>query len=218
MDDPTDSEVRTRIFFALQRADMKLSLPSQHVFVTQEDAHREATKTEKQIKRRRHVLEQVELFKALAPEEIQELAQTLRYAPFARGEVMTRQGAEAHWLYLIEDGTASVRVSDGVSEKEVAQLGAFSFFGEMSLMTGRPRAATVVAVTDVECFRLDKGAFQRVIEKRPELARDFAEALAKRSVELDAAREGLDAETAKARQKSSERDLLGQIRSFFRLR
>jgi small-conductance mechanosensitive channel/CRP-like cAMP-binding protein len=217
-DDPTDSDVRTRIFFALQRADMRLALPSRNVFVTNEDDHHREVKTDQQLARRRHVLECIELFKPLAPDELLELAVSLKYAPFTGGEVMTRQGAEAHWLYIIEDGTASVRISDDATEREVAKLGPFSFFGEMSLLTGRPRAATVVAVTDVECFRLDKNAFQKVIEKRPEMARDFAEALAKRSVELEAAREGLDAETANARQASSENDLFTQIRSFFRLR
>ncbi len=218
LDDPTDSEVRTRVFFALQRADIRLSLPAQHVFVTEENDHREAVKTEKQVNRRRHLLSQVELFATLEPNERDELAATLRYAPFTRGEVMTRQGAEAHWLYLIEDGTASVRVSDGVTEREVAKLGAWSFFGEMSLLTGRPRAATVVAETDVECFRLEKAAFQRVLERRPAMAKEFAAALTKRSVELEAAREGLDAETARARQQKAEGDLFAQIRSFFGLR
>ncbi len=216
--DATDSEIRTRIYFGLQRAEIALSMPSQHVLVTQEDQQREAAKTEKQVTRRRTLLERVDLFGSLSADERNELAKTLRYAPFSRGEVMTRQGAEAHWLYLIEEGTASVRIGDGVVEKEVAKLGSFSFFGEMSLLTGQPRAATVVAETDVECFRLEKAGFQKVLEKRPELAKDFAAALSKRSVELDAAREGLDAETARKRQKSSEADLFGQIKAFFRLR
>ncbi len=212
----TDSQVRTRIFFALQRADMRLAMPSQHVFVTQEE-QQQAVVSEKNLGRRRSVLERVELFSVLSSDEINELAAGLRYAPFTAGEVMTRQGAEAHWLYLVEDGTASVRVGDGVTEREVAKLGPLSFFGEMSLLTGRPRAATVVAVTDVECFRLDKNAFQKVLQKRPELAKVFAEALTKRTIELEAAKQGIDAETAKARTKTSESDLFAQIKSFFRL-
>lgn len=123
----------------------------------------------------------------------------MKYAPFARGEAMTRQGSEAHWLYLLEEGRASVKVSDGVTEREVAKLSDGSFFGEMSLLTGEPRSATVIAETDVECFRLDKVTFQWVIEKRPEVMEQVATLLAKRRVELQAVREGLDAETAKAR-------------------
>src|SRR5512138_2481812 len=71
------------------------------------------------------------------------------YTPFARGEAMTRQGAEAHWLYMLIAGEGAVRVSKDGVEREVARLHAGSFFGEMSLLTGARRTATVVAVTDV---------------------------------------------------------------------
>ena len=153
-------------------------------------------KTERQAARRKAALKSVGFFNSLCESEFDALAQTLRYAPFARGEVLTRQGAEAHWLYLIEDGTASVRVSEGGVEREVAKLGPATVFGEMSLLTGARRSATVVAETDVECFRLEKTAFQKVIEGRPELVTHFAETLARRGAELRAAREGIDDEGA----------------------
>lgn len=216
-DDPTDSEVRQVVFFALERAGMRLALPAHAVFITEETADRAAIKTQKQLERRRGLLEKISIFSPLSDEERQELARGMKYAPFARGEVMTRQGAEAHWLYLLEDGRAGVRVSDGVTEKEVAQLEGGSFFGEMSLLTGEPRAATVIAMTDVECFRLDKAIFQRVIERRPEVMQQVASLLAQRRVELQAAREGLDAETAKARRRSAEVDLLDRMKRFFGL-
>ncbi|MBM4781106.1 MAG: mechanosensitive ion channel [Archangiaceae bacterium] len=216
-DDPTDSEVRQVIFFALERAGMKPALPAHAVFLTQETEDRQAIKTQKQLARRRRVLEVMPLFAPLSDEEKQELARGMKYAPFARGEVMTRQGSEAHWLYLLEEGRASVKVSDGVTEREVAKLSDGSFFGEMSLLTGEPRSATVIAESEVECFRLDKVTFQRVIEKRPELMEQVATLLAKRRVELQAAREGLDADTAKARQRSDEVDLLERMKRFFGL-
>ncbi|MBL9038912.1 MAG: mechanosensitive ion channel, partial [Archangium sp.] len=108
-DDPTDSEVLTRVYFALQRAGLELSLPTQAVHVTEESEERQSVKTQRQVERRRALLDAVPLFSALSPEERVELARSLKYAPFTRGEVMTKQGAEAHWLYLIEEGTASVR-------------------------------------------------------------------------------------------------------------
>jgi small-conductance mechanosensitive channel/CRP-like cAMP-binding protein len=214
-DDPTDSEVRTRVYFALQRAGIKLAIPSQAVAVTQESGDTPIVKTERQAERRKGVLKSVGFFKSLADDELDELARTLRYAPFARGEVITRQGAEAHWLYLIEEGTASVRIAEAGVEREVAKLGPASVFGEMSLLTGARRSATVVADTDVECFRLEKASFQRVIERRPALVAGFAETLARRNAELQAAREGLDEEAMKRRQKTVERDLLDRIQSYF---
>lgn len=216
-DDPTDSEVRGCVYFALQRADMPLAMPAHALFVTEETSDRKASKTAKQLERRRALLGRLDLFAALSDDERAELARHMKYSPFARGEVMTRQGADAHWLYLVEDGEASVRVGDGTAEREVARLEGPTIFGEMSLLTGAPRSATVVAMGDVECFRLDKSALQHILAARPELAASLAEVLAKRQAELRAAREGLDADTARARAKHDEGDLLDRIRSFFAL-
>lgn len=216
-DDPTDSNVRTRIYFALQRADMRLAAPSQSVTVQQEAPELPAVKTERQAARRHAVLKAVGFFDELSEDEFHELALTLRYAPFTRGEVMTRQGADAHWLYLIEEGEASVRLGEDGIEREVARLTGPTVFGEMSLLTGAPRAATVIATTDVECFRLERAAFQRVMARRPELASHFASLLAQRSTALAAAREGLDAEAATRHTQRAERDLIERIRTFFRL-
>ena len=107
------------------------------------------------------------------------------------------------------------RASDQVSE--VARLQGGSFFGEMSLMTGERRAATVVALSDVECFRLDKEIFRGVIQRRPDLAEHVAKVLARRRVELVAVREGLDLEAA-ARRTRTEADLLAKIRDFFSIK
>ena len=82
----------------------------------------------------------------------------------------------------------------------------------------KPREATVVAKTDVECLRLDKDDFKAVLAQRPELAQEISAILAQRRVELVAVRENLDAET-KNRQLVSERSrILESIRDFFGLR
>jgi CRP-like cAMP-binding protein len=133
--------------------------------------------------------------------------------------VLTRQGAEAHWLYLIVEGRVAVRVAgvDGGVDREVAQLGGGDFFGEMSLMTGEPRSATVVALTPVQCFRLDKAAFQEILKRSPALADPVAEILARRRVGLTAAREDLDQEARQRRVVAVQVDLLARIRDFFGL-
>lgn len=217
VDDPTDSTVRACIYFALQRADMTLALPAHAIFVTEETVDRKASKNEKQLQRRKALLSTIDLFAGLSETERTELARTMKYAPFARGEVMTRQGADAHWLYLMEDGQALVRVSDGLHDREVAQLKGPCFFGEMSLLTGEPRSATVVADGEVECFRLDKAAVKQVIDARPEVAEHLAKLLADRKVALQAAKEGLSADAAKERAAKEANALLKRIRSFFAL-
>ena len=217
VDDPTDSAVRGCVFSALARAGMSPAKPAHALFVTEENSERKAEKTEAQLERCRKLLRDLPLFRVLSDAERETLASGMRYAPFARGEIMTRQGADAHWLYLMEDGDAVVRVADGDIQKEVGTLKAPTVFGEMSLLTGEPRLATVIATSDSECFRLDKAVFQQVLGARPELAEKIANLLAERRGALDAAREGLDAEAAAARQAKDANALLGRIRRFFAL-
>ncbi|HEY8560451.1 MAG TPA: mechanosensitive ion channel family protein [Pyrinomonadaceae bacterium] len=219
LDDPTNSVVRTRIYTALKRAGISLSIPAQTVFFSEDNSERRQQKLEKDIAHRMEILQQVELFQSLTEDERRELAEHLSVAPFARGEAMTRQGAEAHWLYVITKGEAEVRVSvDGTGlSKQVATLKAGDFFGEMGMMTGTKRSATVIATVDTECFRIDKESFQNIISSRPEIAEDISHILANRLVLLDTVREGLNEEAAKKRIQSTQTDFLKRIRNFFRI-
>ncbi|HEX3560158.1 MAG TPA: mechanosensitive ion channel family protein [Pyrinomonadaceae bacterium] len=216
--DPTDSVVRARIYFALRRAGIPLSIPARSLFITEEDEGRRTRKREEEVGRRCEALRSVELFRTLTDAERQELAGRLKVAPFARGEAMTRQGAVAHWLYVITSGEVEVRFTgeDGLSVK-VAVLGSGDFFGEMGLMTGEPRTATVLARTDVECYRLDKESFDAVLQRRPEIAEDISHVLARRRAELEAVREGLSEEVMRQRMRRHQGDLLNRIRNFFSL-
>jgi small-conductance mechanosensitive channel len=216
--DPTDSVVRSRIYFALRRAGIPLSIPAQSLFITEDDEHRRQRKRDEEIDQRVEALGQVELFHTLTEEERRALADRLIVAPFVRGEAMTRQGAEAHWLYIMTEGDAEVRVAiDGNLSKKVATLHAGDFFGEMGLMTGEPRTATVVAQTNAECYRLDKKSFQDILQRRPEIAEDISHILARRRVELEGVREGLNEEAKLKRMSRTQGDLLRRIRDFFTL-
>jgi len=218
VDDPTNSVVRTRIYSALNRANIPLSIPAHSLFLTEEDELRAARKHDAEIETRSAALKQVELFQGLTNDERRALAARLRIAPFVRGEAMTRQGAEAHWLYLITRGDAEVRVSvDGRLSETIASLHAGDFFGEMGMMTGAPRSATVIALGDVECYRVDKDAFHDIVRSRPQIAEDISEVLARRTAELDAARENLNEEAKRARMRDHQGDLLRRIRNFFAL-
>ena len=215
--DPTNSVVRTRIYTALKRADILLSIPAQTLFISEDDAPHRQQKIEREVVHRMKVLREVELFHTLTEDEQRHLAEHLSVAPFVIGEALTRQGSEAHWLYVITKGEVEVRVSvDGTQlSKKVATLNAGNFFGEMGMMTGARRSATVVATADTECYRLDKEAFQNVIRRRPEIAEDISHVLANRRVDLEAAREGLNDAAAKQLLQSEQGDLLRRIREFF---
>jgi CRP-like cAMP-binding protein len=215
VDVPTDSVVQTRIFYALRRAGVPLAIPAQAQFVTQESSEREHHKLEADRGRRAFALSRIGLFRELSEVERAELAAGLTYAPFARGETLTRAGADAHHLYVICSGTVSVRAPAGDGEHEIAQLNAGEFFGEMSLLTGAPRSATIVALSEVECYRLDAEAFRSLLERRADLAQTVASALAERRNGLLATREKLS--DGRALGAVTERDLLDKIRKFFSL-
>jgi small-conductance mechanosensitive channel/CRP-like cAMP-binding protein len=216
-DDPTDSAVRVRIYFALQRAGLRLSIPAHAIFLTEQTSERQERKSQREHERRVEALSCIPLFDKLAPEEKEALAAGLLFTPFAPGELMTRQGAEAHWLYIIAAGEVAVQVNVEGETQEVARLGAGDFFGERSLLTGEKRSATVVALTDVDCWRLDKAAFQELINRRPEIADEAAEALAERQIELERVREDLSQEAASRRSMEMRVDLVDKIRRFFRM-
>ncbi|MET0593972.1 MAG: mechanosensitive ion channel family protein [Polyangiaceae bacterium] len=217
-DDPTNSFVRERIYAALRRAQMPLALPASTVFLSQDDPEHTERKRTREHGTRLAALQSVDLFAQLSDEEKGRLADAARFAPFSAGEIVTRQGSPAHWLYILTKGRAEVRLSGAAGEeKKVAELKAPSFFGEMALMTGAPREATVVAITDVECMRVDKDDFKQILGERPELAQEMSKVLAERRVELVAVRDNLDAEAKKRKMVTEGNKILESIRDFFGL-
>jgi small-conductance mechanosensitive channel/CRP-like cAMP-binding protein len=219
-DDPTDSLVRGRIFFALQRAGIPLSVPALTAFVEEHDQARAALHHEKEIAQRLSALDlaKVELFSGMNDEEHRKLAERLRYTPFMKGELMTRQGAEAHWLYLLTKGSAEVFVCTETGiERKVALLHAGDFFGEMSMLTGERRSASLRALEDSECYRLDRTAFEDILHNRPEIAHYLSELLARRKVELEAIRHDLDAAARAALMKGQQQSIFDKIHKLFGL-
>jgi CRP-like cAMP-binding protein len=87
--------------------------------------------------------------------------------------------------------------------------------GEMALLTGEPRTATVVAETDLECWRLDRVGFKEILQKRPEIAQELSRILAERKVGLLAAKE--DDHGGAQKLAGAERELLSKITAFFGL-
>lgn len=218
-DDPTDSAVRTHLLATIQRNGWRIALPDQAIHLVQEgDAHREAV-WQRELHRRLQAISGIELFASLDENERQKMAQHLVHAPFAKGGVITRQGAMAHWLYIIVSGEADVFWETPSGERRLlTHLPQGSIFGEMGLMTGAPRAATVVASTDCECYRLDKAGFEDIIRARPELAESMSHILAQRLQQIDEMRDEYR-KTGSESDKAAHRAVLVQrIRDFFGLR
>ncbi len=213
-DDTTDSEVRKRIWYALRRNGIEIPYPSRNIFVTELNKEREEAKWHKEHVRRLQALQRVGIFGPLAEEHLEHLADGCQVEVFGAGETILRQGAPGDSLFVIRRGSVAVRVTIDQTEHEVALLTEGQLFGEMSLMTGEARAATVVAKTDAECYVIDRALFQEVIGRRTTLVNDISEILTSRQQELIGEVAHIDAEVAKARE-AQKKDLIGRIKSFF---
>jgi small-conductance mechanosensitive channel len=216
-DDPTSSRIRVRISAALRRSGIPLARPVQTIFINPEED--EASHADRLKKRRIAAVEPLELFHSMTPDERNYVADHLRYAPFTAGETVTRQGAQAHFLYILCTGEVEVRRhgDEGHTVKVVAHLRAPGFFGEMGLLTGEPRGADVVALTDIECYRLDKEGLERILHERPEIAEELSRTVARRQVEMGAIREDLDAQAHAANMVTAQLNILDKIQRFFGL-
>ena len=218
LDDPTDSVVRTRVAYALRRAGIPLAIPASANFVTvEEEGHRDRHE-ERDREARLAALGSVPLFSVLTAEERERLAPGLVRAPFAPGEAMVVQGRQVHDLYILTKGAGDVRIAVGdAPPRVVSRIAAPDVFGEMGMLTGEPRRATVVAVGETECWRLGKERFREVLESRPQLAAELARVLAARQVELATAREEISDDSRRHRIETEHGSLRARIERFFGL-
>ena len=215
LDEGTDSNVRLHLYTCLQRQDFMLARPCLDVSLTTETEERSA-KTEQlhsKIEQRMKTLASVKLFASLQQSELQLIASTLRDANFTRNDAMTRQGDLADWLYVLVSGKADVWYETNANDRShLATLSAGDVFGEMGLMTGEPRNATVTARTETECYRIDRNSFEAIVQKRPELANEFARLIDERQFKLTAAKQ-----EDSALNQNRQATILGNIKQFFRL-
>ncbi|MBE9609290.1 mechanosensitive ion channel family protein [Chitinilyticum piscinae] len=211
-DDLTDSHVRAHLLAALGRQGIApLARRQFELLNRQPDAQAQLSPTE--LHNRCAALQRIELFASLSEQERIQLAEELLYAPFEKGDVITRQGAVAHWLYILTFGTVEIWLDYGHPQaRMLGTLGEGEIFGEMGMMTGAPRMATVVAASYVECYRLDRKGFQAILAARPELAESISQVLSHRQ-QANANHTA----AASANAVSAHGELLARIRHFFGL-
>ena len=124
-------------------------------------------------------LVRVDLLRSLPPEEMEDVLLCVQPAQFAAGDTIFRRGEAGDALYLIVAGTVAVFAGNRANDDAAAALAHLAegqSFGEMALLTGEPRTATVVAVTDVELLKIAKEHFDELLDCSPRL-RQAVEAL-----------------------------------------
>jgi HEAT repeat protein len=112
-------------------------------------------------------LRKVPLFEALPPQELEPIAAVAEEEDFSEGELLAVRGEPGDTLYVIVDGQVQVL---GADEQELAVRGPGDFIGEMAVISSKPRAASLVAMSDVRVLELHKPAFEAILRERPETA------------------------------------------------
>ena len=221
--DVTDSAVRERIWYAFRRADIAIPFPRREIYV--HDPAKDEHKTSRAPREAEVVdrLREVDFLAVLPKETLARLATMTHSKVYAPRETVIRQGDPGDTMFLIVRGEVGVIVGrTGVgattSVAEVARLRVGGLFGEMSLMTGEPRAATIQAVSETELVVVGKDAFSAILAEAPELVAQMTRVLVERQEELES---HLAARAARPKREVIEERtsaLLSRVKSFFQMR
>ena len=208
--------VRERLWYALQRVGIEIPVPQRQVRLYDLTEERLEHEAEAAVRKRERALGGVDFLTVLPEQARHELAQHTHVRMYAPGEAIIEQGAEGEEFFVIERGETVVEVSTGSQRQEVARLRRGQFFGEMSLMTGERRTASVRAATETVVLVIGKEALSAVLEKEPDLAEKISDVLAHRSQELlDAEGRKTTPDMAAAMVEAEKNQLLARVKRFF---
>lgn len=179
--DGVDGEVRDRIWYSLNRAGIAMPIASHDVRLRQVSRESEAEVAGQESQSREKLLHSVPLFAGLPAEALGQLALASRLAQFMPNEVIIRQGDEGSELFVVQSGEVAVSIRGNTGpDAELQRLGPGAFFGEMSLLAGDRRAATVRSTTDCVLLVIGKPALAAVFESAPELVEVVSQIVAER--------------------------------------
>ena len=163
------------------------------------------------------ILQGLEIFEPFSDEDRYDLSQRMKRRRIKKGDAVVHQGEEGDSLFIIAEGVLGIWAAiEGKQDVEVARLGAGDFFGEMALLTGEPRTATVVAVADSILYEITKEDISPLMAKQPEISWALSNVLVRRKQATESA--------AAVKQRSSDIDrtlsaqILGKIQKFFGFR
>lgn len=183
--DVIDHRVWSRLWYAMERDEIEIPYPTQTLFLHEVSDQTHDRARERRTSARLAALGKVDFLDPLPEEDRKRLAQRVRVQLYAPGETILRQGEPGGSFFIIHRGATTVHVAgaDG-SPTEVARLEPGQFFGEMSLMTGEPRAATVRAAKRTELYEIDHESFASVLLGHEAVAKQMSAILAERQMVL----------------------------------
>ena len=174
--------VASSLWYALRRHSIEIPFPTRTVHVR--DAGRdEDEKADAQFERELMTdLRQVDWLHGLSDEELRLLVPTVAVRQFGAGEMLVRIGEPGESMFIVRSGRAEVlgQTADG-QVRHLAEIGRGVITGEMALMTGEPRNASVRAITDLEVIEMDREGFTRLFKEHPDAAASIGDIIAARN-------------------------------------
>lgn len=122
------------------------------------------------------LLRRIPLFEELDDTELQAVAESMHERQFAAGETVSSEGSPPEGFYVVESGSADVSAAG----QPRGTLGPGDYFGEIALMMGSDRTATITAVSELRCHGLNALDFRNVVEANPTIAWKLAESMIER--------------------------------------
>jgi small-conductance mechanosensitive channel len=165
--------VRTNIWYELDRRGIPFSYPTRIV----EMRSKKETEPTDQVS---VLLQAQPLFADMESDQIQALAKSARHLRYGKGETIISQGDPGGSMYVLASGVAQVGVERDGRVSDLGELVSGECFGEISLLTGNPRTASVTAKTDCDVVEIDKSAMRDLLQQYPRLADHLSETLSAR--------------------------------------
>lgn len=206
-DEAARDQVRTAIYYTFARQGIEIPWPIQ---VQYERAWNEPA-SEDGMQERDRLLAGVDLFAALDENQRRAIASATTPRTYGDGEAIVREGEPGHSMFVVGSGRVVVVLEP--DRREVATIERGGYFGEMSLLTGDPRTATVLARGDSVVLEIDAEAFRNLASVSPQAVEQVGVAAAARRVELDQMR----AAGAGSAVADAPASFLGRMRRFLRL-
>jgi CRP-like cAMP-binding protein len=206
----TDALIRQRLWYAFQRDKIEFAYPTRTIHV---ETKPQETAFDEHVNAVTERLNKVDIFAPLSDEETERLAESSKVRVYAPGEAIVRMGQEGTSMFVIMRGSVEVNIAHAGATKVINKLGENDFFGEMSLLTGEPRTATVIAVEETEVLKISKDSIKPIFEANPELVSSVGEMIEERRELLHSL-----AEKAIQTEETKEKGVMKSIRRFFGLK